>query len=91
MGMAAALKARQATENAAHVVAMEYLAAAQGLEFLKPLQPGVGPRAAHAKIRERIPPLEEDRSLAADVDLMRKWMEDGVLVAAAENAAGRLG
>ena len=91
MGMAAALKARQATENAAHVVAIEYLAAAQGLEFLKPLQPGVGPRAAHAKIRERIPPLEEDRSLAADVDVMREWMEDGVLVAAAENAAGRLG
>src|SRR5439155_646537 len=40
MGMAAALKARQSLENAAYVVALEVLAAAQGLEFLKPLQMG---------------------------------------------------
>src|SRR5205807_425730 len=60
MGMAAALKARQALENAGHVVALEVLAAAQGLEFLKPLRAGVGPRAGLAFVRSAVPPLDED-------------------------------
>ncbi len=90
MAMAAALKARQATENAAHVVALEYLAAAQGLEFLKPLKPGLGPRAAHARIRASIRRLVEDRSQAAEVDQVLGWMGSGEILAAAEKAAGRL-
>ncbi len=90
MGMSAAMKAREALENAAHVVAMEYLVAAQGLEFLHPLKPGVGPRAAYARIRDSIPPLVEDRSLAGEVDQILGWMKDGVLVAAAEAASGGL-
>ncbi len=89
MGMAAALKARQAVENAAHVVAMEYLAAAQGLEFLKPLKPGLGPRAAYSKIREEIPPLADDRSLGSEVNRILEWMQEGTLIAAAEAASGR--
>src|SRR3989441_1950446 len=90
MGMSAALKAREAIENAAHVVAMEYLAASQGLEFLHPLRPGVGPRAAYARIRGSIPRLVDDRSLAGDVDRILGWMKDGALVAAAEAASGGL-
>ncbi len=90
MGMAAALKARDAVDNAAHVVALEYLAAAQGLEFLKPLRPGRGPRAAYERIRTRVPPLEDDRSLAADVEAILECMRRGELVAAAEKASGRL-
>jgi len=90
MGMSAASKAREAIENAAHVVAMEYLAAAQGLEFLQPLRPGVGPRAAYVRIRGSIPRLVDDRSLAEDVDRILGWMKDGALVAAAEAASGGL-
>src|SRR5438128_10740217 len=56
MGMAAALKARQSLENAARVVALEVLAAAQGLEFLTPLRPGGGPRAAYESVRVGGPP-----------------------------------
>ncbi len=90
MGMAAALKARDAVDNAAHVVALEYLAAAQGLEFLKPLRPGLGPRAAATRIRSDIPPLEEDRSMAREVERVLAWMRSGELLAAAEKAAGRV-
>src|SRR5207245_2325068 len=71
-------------------VAMEYLAAAHGLEFLQPLRPGVGPRAAYARIRGSIPRLVDDRSLAGDVDRILGWMKDGALVAAAEAASGGL-
>ncbi len=90
MSMAAALKAREATANAAHVVAMEYLAAAQGLEFVEPLKAGVGPRAARRRIRENIPPLGPDRSMSDEVRVVLGWMKAGELVAAAERAAGRL-
>ncbi len=90
MGMSAALKAREAVSNAAHVVALEYLTAAQGLEFLRPLKPGAGPRAARDLIRREIPPLDRDRVLAGDVTRILGWMEAGELVAAAEKASGRL-
>ena len=90
MGMAAAMKARQALENAARVVALEILAAAQGLEFLKPLQPGAGPRAAYAFVRSGIPPLVEDRSLAPDANRILEWMATRQFLDAAETAAGRL-
>src|SRR5438094_727944 len=90
MGMAAALKARQALENAAHVVALEVLAAAQGLEFLKPLRAGVGPRAAYEFVRSGVPPLVDDRSLAPDANRILEWMATGELLKAAEGAAVRL-
>jgi len=84
------LKARQALENAARVVALEVLAAAQGLEFLKPLRAGVGPRAAHAFVRSQVPPLVEDRSLAADANRILEWMATGEFLKSAEAAAGPL-
>jgi len=90
IGMAAALNARQALENAAHVVALEVLAAAQGLEFLKPLRAGVGPRAALAFVRSAVPPLDEDRSLAGDANRILEWLATGQFLEAAEKAAGRL-
>ena len=90
MGMAAALKARQALENAARVVSLEVLAAAQGLEFLKPLRAGLGPRTALAFVRSGVPPLDEDRSLAGDANRILEWLATGQFLEAAEKAAGRL-
>src|SRR5213078_2387429 len=81
---------RPALENAAHVVALEVLAAAQGLEFLKPLRAGVGPRAALAFVRSAVPPLDEDRSLAGDANRILEWLATGQFLEAAEKAAGRL-
>src|SRR2546427_43795 len=90
MGMSAALKARQSLENAARVVALEILAAAQGLEFLQPLRPGVGPRAAHASVRSQVPVLADDRSLAPDAHRILEMMATGELLQAVEGVAGRL-
>src|SRR2546425_639703 len=90
MGMSAAVKARQSLENAAHVVALEVLSAAQGLEFLKPLRAGVGPRAAHAFVRTKVRALDDDRSLAPDANRILEWMATGELLKAVEGVAGRL-
>src|SRR6059058_656181 len=51
MGNAAGLKAWQVLANAEQVLAIELLAAAQGIEFLAPLEPGDGARAAHDLVR----------------------------------------
>src|SRR5437899_7485756 len=50
MGNASGLKAWQVLANAERTVAIELLAAAQAVEFLAPLQPGAGARAAHAVV-----------------------------------------
>ncbi|MDX2194716.1 MAG: aromatic amino acid lyase [Gemmatimonadales bacterium] len=70
MGMAAAYKCRRILANAARVVAAEFLCAAQGLEFLRPLRPGLGVAALHARIRGEVgvPPLGADRPPTPDLE-----------------------
>ena len=90
MGQHAALKCLQALENAGQVVALEYLAAAQALEFVKPLEPGRGPRTACLTIRKIVPLLEGDRSLRDDHAKVVGLMNGHEIVKAAEEAVGRL-
>jgi histidine ammonia-lyase len=90
MGNAAGLKAWQVVANAEHVLAIELLAAAQAVEFLAPLEPGIGARAAHDAVRVLSPRLRDDRSLAADIEAVAGSIRDGSLVAAVERAVGEL-
>lgn len=68
MGMAAAMKARRIMSNAQRVVACELLCAVQGLEYLKPLEPGEGVRSVVSRIREVAQPYTEDRPHAPDIE-----------------------
>jgi histidine ammonia-lyase len=67
MAMGAALKARRVVANARHVVAIELMCAAQGVDYRAPLRPGAGVLAAHDAVRERVPPLGDDRVLSGDI------------------------
>ena len=88
MGTIAARQAREILENVRHVVAIEMLVATQGLDFLRPLAPGIGVRAAYEAIRREIPHLEEDRVPAEDIETIYRMLVDGTIVAAAETAVG---
>lgn len=77
MGMTAAVKLRQVVENAEHVIAIELLAAAEGLEHRAPLRPGLGVRLAHEKVRALVPPLAEDRPLSPDIQGIAKAIGRG--------------
>jgi len=77
MGMGAALKAREAVGLLESVLALELLAAAQALEFLRPLRPGAGVAAAYDRIREQVPPLERDRVLAPDIRAVESLVRAG--------------
>src|SRR6266850_7140872 len=68
MGMTAAWKAERILGNAARIVAVELLAAAQGLEFLKPLRPGEGVRRTYAAVRKVAAALDGDRPFTGDIE-----------------------
>jgi histidine ammonia-lyase len=77
MGMSAAWKAERILANAARIVAIELLAAAQGLEFLRPLRPGRGVARTHAAVRRDVPALEGDRPFTADIERVAVGIREG--------------
>ncbi|HWR07025.1 histidine ammonia-lyase [Sporomusa sp.] len=88
MGTIAARQAREILENVRYILAIECLAAAQGIDFLAPLTPGVGTGAAHKAIREAVPHLDEDRIPAPDIQNIYQLIADGSLIKAVEAAIG---
>jgi histidine ammonia-lyase len=90
MGNAAGLKAWQVLANAERAVAIELLGGAQAVEFLAPLQPGVGVRAAHEFVRGISARLSDDRPLAPDIEAVAASVRDGSLVEAVEGEIGEL-
>ena len=79
MGMGSALKLKQILSNAEHILAIELLCAAQGVDFHRPLQAGEGSRRALRLIRQHVPRLEQDRSLAPDIERVRAMVAGGAL------------
>lgn len=77
MGMTSALKLERIVSNTAHVLAIEALAAAQGLEFHKPLEGGAGVRAAYEFVRGISLSMDVDRSLAPDIEALKKAIQEG--------------
>ncbi len=90
MAAGSALKARRAAGLARQVLAIELLLAAQALDFRAPLPPGRGSSAARDAVRRRIPPLDRDRYLKADLDAALGLCEAGTVLAAVEAAIGPL-
>jgi histidine ammonia-lyase len=90
MGNAAGLKAWQVLANSEHALAIELLAATQAVEFLAPLEPGAGVRAAHDFVRSLSPRLANDRPLAADIAAVAAAIRDGELSDAVVAEVGEL-
>src|SRR5881394_2683839 len=67
MGMTSALKLRSIVDLAENVLAIELLAAAEGLEHRRPLKAGRGVERAIAAVRKIAPPLTKDRALSGDI------------------------
>ena len=55
------------TDNLLYIIAIEFLAACQGIDFRKPLQTSSPLRQAHESLRTRIPFATQDRLLAEDI------------------------
>jgi histidine ammonia-lyase len=78
MGSIAALKLQRVIDNVETVIAIELLCAAQGIDFLKPLTPGVGSGKGHAAVRAVVPHLEEDRNVSEDIAKVKEIVKVGI-------------
>lgn len=85
MGTVAAWKAREILENVTRVLAIEIMAAAQGIDFIA-LSSSPAIERIRSVLRAEVPHLEHDRSLAPDIEKVASMIRDGRLVRAAESA-----
>ena len=84
MGMTAALKLRTIVENAEHLLAIELLAAAEGIEFRRPLKGGVGVERAYECVRAISPAVDADRSLSSDIERVATAIRSGAFDSATQ-------
>jgi histidine ammonia-lyase len=79
MSMTAALKAAEVVAFATRIVAIELLAAAQGIDLLAPMTTSAPLAAVHRAIREHVPMIEVDRSPSPDIERIAALIGDGTL------------
>lgn len=89
MGMNTALKNLQIIDNAYGVLGIEYMTAAQALDF-REFNPGKGVNIARQTIRRHVSRLEEDRPLYADHNKMKDLVKSNEILAAVEKEIGSL-
>jgi histidine ammonia-lyase len=89
MGMNTALKNGQILDNAYGILGIEFMAAAQALDF-RDFQPGVGCRTAHSTIRRHVTHLDVDRPLYPDHNKMKALVQSGEILEAVEQTVGGL-
>lgn len=65
--------------NAAGILAVEWLAAAAGIDLLRPLRSSAALEGVHGLLREKVPERAADREFAPDIVAARELIEDGAL------------
>ena len=76
MGATSAHKVLNILELAHQIIAIEFMCAAQMLEFRKPLKPGVGVHKAFKIVRSYVTKLEFDRVLAPDIACLSRAVKN---------------
>ncbi len=66
-------------DNVAHILGIELLAAAQGIDFLRPLTSSVALEQVHATLRRQCPTMMQDRYLAPDIAAATALVRGGAL------------
>ena len=89
MGMNTAIKNMQILDNAYGVLGIEFMAAAQALDF-REFTPGKGCRAAKDVVRKHVTHLGEDRPLFRDHNAMMALVQRCEILEAVEGAVGKL-
>jgi histidine ammonia-lyase len=79
MATFAARRLQPMIANTAHILGIELLAAAQGIEFLRPLVSSPALEDAHALLRAACPSVDEDRTLAPDIERATALVSGGAL------------
>jgi histidine ammonia-lyase len=89
MGMNTAIKNGQILDNAYGVLGIEFMGAAQALDF-RDFSPGTGVQAAKTVIRKHVDHLDEDRPLYPDHNTMKTVVKSGEILEEVERVIGSL-
>jgi len=89
MGMNTAIKNGQILDNAYGILGIEFMGAAQGLDF-REFQTGRGVTAARNVIRKYVPHLDEDRPLYNDHNAMKALVKSCEILDEVEKTVGPL-
>ena len=89
MGMNTAIKNIQILDNAYGVLGIEFMGAAQGLDF-REFTPGKGVLAAKGVVRKYVEFLDEDRPLYPDHNAMKELVKSGDILDQVEQVVGDL-
>ncbi len=89
MGMNTAIKNGQIIDNAYGVLGIEFMAAAQALDF-REFTPGKGSQKAREVIRRHVAHLDIDRPLYPDHNVMKDLVKSGEILDEVEQAVGEL-
>lgn len=79
MGMSGARRLERMLDNLRHILAIELLAACQGIDLLAPLETGALAKKAQAAVRAVSPKVIADRPLAPDVHAVAKLIASGAI------------
>jgi histidine ammonia-lyase len=79
MAAFAARRLQPMIANVARILGIELLAAAQGIEFLRPLKTSTALEQVHALLRTRCPAMSHDRYLAPDIERASALVTSGAL------------
>jgi histidine ammonia-lyase len=79
MATFAARRLQAMISNTAHILGIELLAAAQGIEFLRPMTSSAALEQAHALLRQQVSVLSQDRYLAPDIEHATELVRNGAL------------
>jgi histidine ammonia-lyase len=81
MSTHAAVRLQRMNANTRGIIAIELLAAADGLEFRRPLQSSKPLESAHRIVRSRIRRRTADREFSGDIEAMRALIGEGAFTA----------
>ncbi|MDA1060963.1 MAG: histidine ammonia-lyase [bacterium] len=90
MGTIAARKAREIVKNVTNVIAIEFMAATQGLDFLDPLRSSKPLEAVRKVIRKDVRNLKVDRRMDMDIATVVELMKSGKIIETVERIVGVL-
>jgi histidine ammonia-lyase len=90
MGSIGARKFYNVTENVKNVIAIEFLCAAQGLEFHLPMKSGAGVNAAYQLIRKKSKHISKDGILNLEIENMKNIIFEDSFLPAVEKVIGKL-
>jgi histidine ammonia-lyase len=90
MGSISAIKLLSVLHNVECVLAVEFLTAAQALDFRAPLKPGHGVDVAHRLLRGRISHADRDYEVRNDLDTCADLLRQGDLARGVEEEIGPL-